>query len=75
SADEEDVYDELSKSDKDALDFAVEHFGSFDQFQLAEITHDYPEWKKFEKVSSNPSLSSRRRGNSLAASLFLRNVA
>jgi uncharacterized phage-associated protein len=49
-ANKEDEYDELSKSDKEALDFAIEYFGDFDRFDLAEITHDYPEWKKFEKV-------------------------
>lgn len=50
AADEGDMYDELSESDKEALDFAMEHFGGFPPFQLADITHDYPEWKKFEKV-------------------------
>ena len=38
----------LSESTIEAIDFAVDHFGRFDQYELAEITHDYPEWKKYE---------------------------
>lgn len=40
----------LSESDIEALDFAWEQFGHFDQFQLSELTHQYPEWKKHEKA-------------------------
>jgi len=39
----------LSKSILEALDFAINKFGKFEEFQLSEITHDYPEWKKIEK--------------------------
>ena len=38
----------LSIADKNALDFAIENFGKFDQFQLRDIAHDYPEWKRYE---------------------------
>jgi uncharacterized phage-associated protein len=38
--------DVLSESDKEALGFAWETFNKFDQYQLAEITHTYPEWQK-----------------------------
>lgn len=41
-------YSELSASEREALDFAIDNFGRFDQFQLADITHDYPEWKRFK---------------------------
>ena len=47
------TYDELSSSEKEALDFTIANFGGFDQFALAEITHDYPEWKKFESYFKN----------------------
>lgn len=39
-------YDLFSESDMEALDFAWEKFGHFDQFELAEFTHKYPEWGK-----------------------------
>jgi uncharacterized phage-associated protein len=36
----------LSESDVEALDFAWKNFGHYSQFELAEITHHYPEWKR-----------------------------
>ncbi len=33
------------------------HFGSFDQFKLAELSHEYPEWKKHEAALSSESSS------------------
>jgi len=45
-------YNHLSVSEKDALDFVVANFGRFDRFQLANITHDYPEWKRHEAYLS-----------------------
>jgi uncharacterized phage-associated protein len=39
----------FSKSDIESLDFAWKHFGHLDQFDLAELTHQYPEWKRHEK--------------------------
>ena len=36
-------YDELSQSEREALDFVITNFGRFKQFQLADISHDYPE--------------------------------
>lgn len=41
-------YDELSETDKEALDFAWENFGKYDWHKLVEITHKYPEWKKHQ---------------------------
>lgn len=41
-------YDELSETDKEALDFAWETFGGYDWRTLVEITHKYPEWKKHQ---------------------------
>lgn len=41
--------DYLSESDKEALDFAWNTFGKFDDFYLADIiSHNYPEWKRLE---------------------------
>ena len=42
--------DQLSASDLEALDYAWGKFGSFDRFELAEITHSYPEWKRHESA-------------------------
>lgn len=41
--------DEFSKSDIEALEFAFNHFNPFNQYELADITHDYPEWKDYER--------------------------
>jgi uncharacterized phage-associated protein len=40
----------FSDSDIEALDFAWEKFGHLDQFELAELTHEYPEWKKHKQT-------------------------
>lgn len=40
---DEDVF---SDTDLEALKFAYDHFGKFDQFVLADISHAYPEWKR-----------------------------
>lgn len=49
SIDEVDM-DVFSDSDAEALNFAVENLGHFDQYELADISHAYPEWKKFESA-------------------------
>ncbi len=38
----------LSDTDIEALDFAFEKLGKYDQWQLSEFSHNYPEWKRFE---------------------------
>lgn len=40
----------FSESDLEALDFAWDKFGGYDQFELADIAHEYPEWKKHEQA-------------------------
>lgn len=40
----------FSESDLEALSFAWEKFGPYDQFELADISHRYPEWKKHEET-------------------------
>ncbi|MCF6148222.1 MAG: SocA family protein [Candidatus Kuenenia sp.] len=39
----------FSDSDIESLEFAKNRFGHLDQFQLAEVSHAYQEWKRFEK--------------------------
>jgi uncharacterized phage-associated protein len=36
----------LSQSDFEALDFAWKNFGHYSEFDLVDITHHYPEWKR-----------------------------
>lgn len=38
----------FSKTDLEALEFAWKEFGQFDGFQIADISHDYPEWSKHQ---------------------------
>ena len=40
----------FSESDLEALNFAWSNFGHYDQFQLRDITHSYPEWKKHSSI-------------------------
>lgn len=42
--------DQLSESDIEALDFSWNNFSSYGQFELAEITHAYPEWQRHESA-------------------------
>jgi uncharacterized phage-associated protein len=45
--------DELSKSFKKALDFALKEFGHYSWSQQSDISHCYPEWKNL--YGANPS--------------------
>jgi uncharacterized phage-associated protein len=38
----------FSETDREALDFAAKNFAGMDGFQLADLTHLYPEWKRHE---------------------------
>jgi len=38
----------FSDTDLEALSFAWDKFGQFDQYVLADLTHELPEWKKHE---------------------------
>lgn len=42
----------FSQSDLEALAFAWNEFSALDQFQLADLTHLYPEWKRHEAALS-----------------------
>ena len=40
----------FSESDIESLNFAWEKFGHLDQFELADLSHSYPEWSKYKSV-------------------------
>ena len=42
-------FDVFSETDKEALEFAVLQFGKYSQWDLKDITHIFPEWKRHEK--------------------------
>lgn len=41
--------DLFSKTDMECLESVYKMFGDKDQFELADLTHQYPEWKKHER--------------------------
>lgn len=45
--------DMLSDTDKEALDFVINNFGSWKPGQLVDFTHKYPEWKQHEYLFQN----------------------
>ncbi|MBE9580124.1 MAG: SocA family protein [Proteobacteria bacterium] len=47
----------FSESDQEALSFAWGRFGHYNQFELADITHRYPEWKKHETALNREDTS------------------
>ena len=42
--------DIFSESDIESLNFAWEKFGHLNQFELAELSHSYPEWSKYKST-------------------------
>ncbi|MCP4396022.1 MAG: SocA family protein, partial [bacterium] len=48
----------LTQTDIEALDFAWEKFGHYDEFTLSKrISHQYPDWKKHEQKLNAPNVS------------------
>ena len=45
----DDKFDDLSESDKEALEFAIKNFSRFTYGQLINLSHEYPEWKRYSK--------------------------
>jgi uncharacterized phage-associated protein len=39
----------LSKSDIEAMEFSIKNFAKFDKWALVDITHAYPEWRRYKK--------------------------
>jgi uncharacterized phage-associated protein len=50
----------FSDSDVEALGFAYGNFGKDDKWNLVDLTHEYPEWKKFEQDFKKNSLVARK---------------
>jgi uncharacterized phage-associated protein len=53
---------EFSETEVESLDFAYSNLGKNDQWFLAELSHEYPEWSKYKdhfEESSQTSFSSR----------------
>ena|SRR5258706_3907329 len=40
----------FSQSEIEALDFAINKFGKYDENQLVDIVHEYPEWVKYKGI-------------------------
>jgi uncharacterized phage-associated protein len=47
----------FSRTDQESLEYVWSHFGPHDEFKLAELTHEYPEWKRHEAAISGGSSS------------------
>jgi uncharacterized phage-associated protein len=45
-----DEFDMLSETDIEALDFIIKKFGRMNKRDLIKYTHNYPEWKQYEKL-------------------------
>lgn len=54
------TFDMLSDTDKEALDYIIEHFGRMTSWELKDYTHKYPEWYKYENLFRN-NLTRRER--------------
>jgi hypothetical protein len=39
----------FSDSDLEVMELIYKNFGNLDEFTLSQLSHEYPEWKKFEK--------------------------
>lgn len=56
AVDSEHELEYLSDSDIEALDFAVEKFSHHETWELRNLTHEYPEWKRYKNtIESNSS--------------------
>ncbi len=53
-------YDLLSETDIEALEFAWNTFGDKNGFEIADISHRYPEWTKFENVINSGQVASEK---------------
>ena len=47
----------FSENDIKSIEKVYDIFGSLDQFKLAQISHEAPEWKKFEKQITSGNIS------------------
>ena len=49
-----------AKQMAEALQFSFDHFSKFGEFQLSDITHDYPEWKQYLNSFKSPGPDGKR---------------
>jgi len=49
--------DVFSDSETEALDEVFKNFGKYNQYKLAEFSHEYPEWKKHESMLKTGNIS------------------
>lgn len=52
--------DMLSETDMEALDYIIEKFGTWSQWELSEYTHKYPEWYKYEELFKKGKIKRER---------------
>ena len=62
--------DELSPSDIQSIDFSLSNFVKYSEFDLAEITHAYPEWNKYAELI----FSGRSKSEPMYFEDFLKNA-
>lgn len=55
-----DQLDMLSETDIEALDYAIEKFGSWSAYKLSQFTHQYPEWERFKPFFEKGSTKRER---------------
>lgn len=48
----------FSKSDLEVLDTICQAFGKYDQYELSELSHKFPEWSRHEKNITDPEKAS-----------------
>lgn len=49
--------DLFSQTDLESMEFAIKSFGKMNEFDLSELTHKYPEWKKFKESLVSGSIN------------------
>jgi len=50
----------LSDSDIEALDFVIDNFSKYDAWELRNLTHEYPEWRRYKNTLEG-NLSKREK--------------
>ncbi|MFH1620031.1 MAG: Panacea domain-containing protein [bacterium] len=60
------AFNQLSETDREALDFVIKKFGNMGSWELKDYTHKYPEWKQHERRLKTAS----RRGKINTEELF-----
>jgi len=61
----------FSKSEVNTLHLIYKEFGKFDQFELSEMSHSFPEWQSHEKVLA---VTKKQKSVQIDMMLFFKNV-